>query len=63
MDSIIYRITVIFACYEDNIRAVNSQLQAQLAEAEEAQRSLEAELSMQEQVCTQNILKIVNLNI
>jgi hypothetical protein len=37
------------------MRVANLQLQAQLAEAEEAQRSLEAELSMQEQVSTKII--------
>jgi hypothetical protein len=37
------------------MRANNLQLQAQLAEAEEAQRSLEAEISMQEQVSINNL--------
>jgi hypothetical protein len=37
------------------MRAADLQLQAQLAEAEEAQRSLKAQLFMQEQVSSKNI--------
>jgi hypothetical protein len=41
---------VVFVCKEQIIHAVNPQLQAQLAGAEEVQRSLEAERPSQQKV-------------